>query len=291
MNYRHAYHAGNFADVLKHIVLVQCLLHLKKKDAPFRVIDTHAGTGRYKLDGPETARTGEWRDGIARVFESAPAAHARARAMLQPYLDLVAAENAGATPLALYPGSPRLSAALLRRGDALYANELHPEDYKRLAKTFDDDRQVKVMNLDGWTALKSLLPPHERRGLVLVDPPFEQPGELHRMTDGLGHALDRFKSGIYLLWYPIKDPKPVQRFRRGVAETARAAGVETVLDVELLLRAPRNPDLLNGCGLIVVNPPHTLQADLNTILPTLAGWFAAGPGAEASVYPLLSNAA
>jgi 23S rRNA (adenine2030-N6)-methyltransferase len=287
MNYRHAYHAGNFADVLKHIVLVHCLLHLKKKDAAFRVVDTHAGCGRYRLDATEAARTGEWRDGIGRVLANRALAPPRVRALLAPYLDVVTDGNGGPDGLTHYPGSPRIAQALLRRGDMLVANELHPDDFKRLARTFDDDRQVKVMNLDGWTALKSLLPPHERRGLVLVDPPFEQPGELLRLCEGLGHALDRFKTGIYLLWYPIKDPKTVQRFRRGITETAAAAGIETVLDIELLLRQPRNPDLLNGCGLIVVNPPFTLRPDLDALLPTLADWFAAGPGAEASVAPLL----
>jgi 23S rRNA (adenine2030-N6)-methyltransferase len=288
MNYRHAYHAGNFADVLKHIVLVQGLEHLKKKPAPFRVIDSHAGIGRYRLDAKETALTGEWRDGIARVLAEAPKAPATALRVLQPYLDVVAASNTGHEGLLVYPGSPQITASLLRRGDTLVANELHKDDSKRLAKNFEDDRQVKVMTLDGWTALKSLLPPHERRGLVLVDPPYEEPGELRRLTEALGHALDRFKSGLYLLWYPIKDPKHVQRFRRGIIETATAAGIETVLDLELLLRAPRNPDLLNGCGVIVVNPPFTLQADMAAILPLLAQWFAAGPGAAGTVHNLLS---
>ena len=270
MNYRHAYHAGNFADVLKHIVLTLCLTHLKRKDAPFRVIDTHAGAGRYRLDQNEAIVTGEWRSGIARIFgvDAQPLTPQQA-GLLEPYLTALAADNPDGV-LKVYPGSPALVQAALRAGDAFVANELHPEMSPALKQCLAGDKACKVSALDGYAALKALLPPKERRGLVLIDPPFEEPGEFVRMTEGLGEALKRFATGTYLLWYPIKDDKPVDRFRRGVRETAGAHGVEAPLMIELLLRPVRNRLLLNGCGLVVVNPPFTLETDLRRILPMLA---------------------
>ena len=286
MNYRHAYHAGNFADVLKHAVLALCLEHLKKKPSPFRVVDTHAGAGLYQLDARETEATGEWRDGIGRLFGATD----RVFGALKPYLDEVARVNGGAgSALTSYPGSPVLTAGLLRAGDTLIANELQPDDNKRLAKSFASDRQVKVMALDGWIALKSTLPPPEKRGLVLIDPPFEQPGEFQRLAEGLKNGLDRFRSGIYVLWYPIKDPKPVQRFQRTIAEVAGRAGIETALALDLLVRAPRHPEVLNGCGVLVINPPHTLERDIAPLGPALARLLQQGPGAELICRRLVLN--
>jgi 23S rRNA (adenine2030-N6)-methyltransferase len=291
MNYRHAYHAGNFADVLKHTVLVLCLAHLRKKDAPFRVIDTHAGPGSTDLTASEAEKTGEWRDGIGQVIGAgARPLPTQVAARMKPYLDLVTSENAGHMPvLKHYPGSPQLAVSLLRSGDTLYANEMHHEDNRRLAKLLASDRQVKVTALDGWTALKSLLPPAEKRGLVLIDPPFEEPNELIRLTTGLSEGLARFRSGIFLLWYPIKDPKPIQRFHRGIIEAAHHAKLESVMAAELYLRAPRHPDYLNGTGLIIANPPFTLKADLDVIMPELAARFSKGPGATHRVEDLLSQ--
>ncbi len=281
MNYRHAYHAGNFADVLKHAVLVLCLEHLKKKPASFRVIDTHAGVGTYRLDTRETASTGEWQDGIARLWQATQGGTKLNTpfAAFAPYLSEIARANGATQQLTQYPGSPSLIAGLLRAGDLLVANELHPDDNARLATAFAKDRHVKVMAMDGYTAVKSLLPPAEKRGLVLIDPPFEQPGEFQRMTDALRNGLARFKGGTYVLWYPIKDVKPVQRFQRAIAEVAGDAGVETVLALDLFVRAPRHPDFLNGCGLLVINPPHTLQTDLARAGPALATLLEQGPGA------------
>lgn len=269
MNYRHAYHAGNFADVLKHIVLMRCLVHLRRKEAPFRVIDTHAGAGRAHLDQAAASATGEWQSGIARLFgaDAAPLPPAVAD-LLAPYLEAIRAENPDGT-LKVYPGSPLLMRAMLRAGDALIANELHPEDATALRGLLGKDKACKVLAEDGYRILKAMLPPKERRGLILIDPPFEEPGELIRMTDALKEALARFQTGTYLLWYPIKDEKPVARFQRGVAEVCAAARVEPPASIELLLRVPRNPLILNGCGLIVVNAPHTIHAELQTILPEL----------------------
>lgn len=263
MNYRHAYHAGNFADVLKHLVLTLVVLHLKQKPTPFRVIDTHAGIGRYDLTGVEAGKTGEWRGGIGRLLEaplSAPVA-----STLGPYLEIVKGENAGDT-IATYPGSPLIARRLLRPQDTLVVNELHPDDHAQLQRLFARDEQVKVLHLDGWTALKSLLPPKERRGVVLVDPPFEEAGELQRLVTGLRDAHRRFATGTILLWYPIKGLRPVDTFHAAIA----GLGLEKILVVELFIQAPDDPDRLNGTGLVIVNPPFTLADQLRSVLPELS---------------------
>lgn len=278
MNYRHVYHAGNFADVLKHLVLTLTIERFKTKQTPFRIIDTHAGVGYYALNHGPAGKTGEWRLGIGRLLgKEAASLPAGARAVLAPYLDLIAAENTAAGPgeITRYPGSPLIARRLMRPGDALVANELHPDDRARLTELFARDAQVKILGLDGWTALKSLLPPKERRGVVLVDPPFEEPNELIRLTEGLGAALHRFETGTYLLWYPIKDQKLVARFHRAVTEVCR----RECFAVELLLRAPRHPEKLNGCGLVVVNPVWQLEEQLVSVLPVLAERLGQGDGA------------
>jgi 23S rRNA (adenine2030-N6)-methyltransferase len=262
MNYRHAYHAGNFADVLKHLVLMLVIEHMKLKPAPFRVIDTHAGVGLYDLNGTEAAKTGEWQGGIGRIF--ADPLPGEAGAVLAPYIELIRSENPGGT-LTFYPGSPLIARRLLRPQDILVANELHPADHMALSRLFAHDEQTKILNLDGWTALKSLLPPKERRGVVLIDPPFEEPGELERLVIGLEAALRRFATGTYLLWYPVKSLRPIDRFQSAVA----ALGVEKTLVVELFIQAPTDPDRLNGTGLVVINPPFTLADRLNAALPEL----------------------
>jgi 23S rRNA (adenine2030-N6)-methyltransferase len=279
MNYRHAYHAGNFADVLKHAVLSLVLVHMAKKEAPFRVIDTHAGIGMYDLAGEEAGKTGEWRGGIGRLLGAdARPLPAAAAGLLKPYLDAVEALNPDGAPRR-YPGSPCLALALMRASDRLVANELHPEDAATLRRTLARDRRAKVLELDGWLALKAQLPPKERRGVVLVDPPFEEAGELDRIATGLENARRRFSGGVYLLWYPIKDPRPVARFHQALAKVAPPES----LAVELLIRAPVDADRLNGCGLIVLNPPFTLEDDLGALLPVLAERLSDGPGAAGRI--------
>jgi 23S rRNA (adenine2030-N6)-methyltransferase len=273
MNYRHAYHAGNFADVLKHAVLAHLLLYLRRKDKAFFVLDTHAGAGRYDLDSDAARRTGEAAGGIGRLLaEAAPPA------ALGSYLEAVRAFNGGpAAPVRWYPGSPSLIRALMRPIDRLIAVEKHPEEVAALRGTFRGDKAVKVIELDGYLAFKAFLPPPERRGLVLVDPPFEEPGEFSRLADGLIAAHRRFASGLFVLWYPIKDPAESARFHGLLA----ARGLKRVLLVELLVRAPDSLTLLNGCGLVLVNPPHTLEAELAPLLPALARLLAQGSGASA----------
>jgi 23S rRNA (adenine2030-N6)-methyltransferase len=262
MNYRHIYHAGNFADVLKHAVLARIVTYLKGKDKAFRVIDTHAGIGLYDLASDEAQRTGEWRDGIGRLLNAD--LPAEAAALLDPYLATVRALNPD-DGVTLYPGSPKLTRDLMRRQDRLSAIELHPEDGERLQALFEGDHQTRIIRLDGWLALGAHVPPKEKRGLVLVDPPFEEPGEFDRLADGLARGLRRWRGGTYCLWYPLKHGAPTEAFHRRVA----ALGLEDVLGVELWVRSLRTPTGLNGSGLVIVNPPYTLEQEMGVLLPAL----------------------
>lgn len=263
MNYRHAYHAGNFADVMKHATLARIVEYLKQKDKAFRVIDTHAGLGVYDLSSAEAQKTGEWRGGIGRLLEAT--LPAGAQALLAPYLDAVrAADSEGG--MRRYPGSPAIVRHLLRPYDRLTAIELHPADAAALKARFAGDFQTRVIELDGWLALGAHLPPKEKRGLVLVDPPFEAEGEFGRLAEGLKKAWRRWPGGIYALWYPIKDRKAVEAFRRELA----GAGIPKILDLSLEVRAPSAEPRFDGSGLVVVNPPYPLEAEMRTLLPVLA---------------------
>ena len=267
MNYRHAYHAGNFADVLKHAVLARAILRLTAKEAAFRVIDTHAGIGLYDLGSIHAEMTGEWKAGIGTLFDATGplAIPLEVSELLRPFLEAVQQVNAKGT-FTRYPGSPTIARSLLRRQDRLVLSELHPQDAGRLAEEFRGDQNVKVHALDGWLALKAFLPPKERRGLILIDPPFEARDEFMRLYRGLADAFARFSTGTYLAWYPIKDPRQILEFHKAIVET----GVRKVLRVELLRRPPDDPEHLNGCGLLVFNPPWQLDADLAVILPFLS---------------------
>jgi 23S rRNA (adenine2030-N6)-methyltransferase len=261
MNYRHAYHAGNFADVFKHAVLCRVLVHLRAKPAAFRVIDTHAGAGLYDLTGPEASRSGEWRDGIARLLNAPPAPEIGA--LLAPYLDVITSFNVGGR-LTTYPGSPALTRAWLRSQDRLVACELEPKAAAALAHNLRGDRNVRVVAIDGWIALNAYLPPKERRGLVLIDPPFEQPGEFMRLFDRLAVAHRKWATGLYMLWYPIKERRESEAFAGRVARS----GMRKILRAELTI-APRE-DRLASAGLVLVNPPWTLERELSILLPALA---------------------
>jgi 23S rRNA (adenine2030-N6)-methyltransferase len=263
MNYRHAYHAGNFADVVKHAVLCRVLVHLRQKPAAFRVIDTHAGAGRYDLSGPEAGKTQEWRDGIERLRQAELGPPVRA--LLAPYLDAVEALNPDGR-LAAYPGSPALAQALLRPQDRLIACELEPGAAAALHGHLRGDARAKVIAIDGWTALAAYVPPKERRGLVLIDPPFEQPGEFSRLARGLAAAHRKWPTGIYLLWYPIKDAPEVTAFTRRLARL----GIAKMLRVELIVAPGDGDGGLRGSGLVIVNPPWLLHDELKLLLPALA---------------------
>jgi 23S rRNA (adenine2030-N6)-methyltransferase len=240
------------------------------------VIDTHAGIGLYDLTSTEAEKTGEWRDGIGRLIgPDAAALPPNVVEALGPYLDAVAGCNPEGA-LVRYPGSPLIARRLMRPGDVLIANELHPDDNAVLRQTLAREPDTKVLALDGWTALKSLLPPKERRGITLVDPPYEADGELERLVDAAVAAHRRFATGTLMLWYPIKGLQPIARLHRSIA--GRDLG--PVLTVELYLRTPEDDAQLNGCGLIVLNPPYTLDAKLAVIMPLLAERLARGAGAH-----------
>jgi 23S rRNA (adenine2030-N6)-methyltransferase len=263
VNYRHAFHAGNFADVLKHVVLTRLIEYLKRKDKAFRVIDTHAGSGLYDLGSDEASRTGEWTSGVGRLID-APLPKSVA-ALLEPYLGAVRALNAG-RELRYYPGSPMVARHLFRPQDRLSAVELHPEEAERLRALFAGDYQVRVIELDGWLALGAHLPPKEKRGLVLVDPPFEKEGEFGRLIDGLVKAHRRWPTGIYALWYPIKDLAAVRRFREALA----VAEIPKIVDVWQTVRGASPEPTLIGSGVVVVNPNFELEGEMKLILPALA---------------------
>ena len=266
MNYRHAYHAGSFADVVKHAVLCRIIAHLRQKPAAFRVIDTHAGAGVYDLTGPEAGKTCEWRTGIGRlVGEDAQPLPDQARALLAPYLDAVASFNLSGK-LTAYPGSAALLQTMLRRQDRMIACELEPQAAAALLRQLRGDPRAKALAIDGWTALGAYVPPKERRGLVLVDPPFEQPEEFARLVLGLETAHRKWPTGSYLLWYPIKDPAEVAALTRRLSRT----GIRKMLRVELIVPTASEDLGLRGSGLVVVNPPWTLHGELKVLLPALA---------------------
>lgn len=267
MNYRHAYHAGNFADVVKHVVLTRLLEYLKQKDKAFRVIDTHAGIGRYDLSSVEAQKTGEWQGGIGRLIDAS--FDARAAALLAPYLEAVRSLNPDGG-VKKYPGSPLVARQLLRKQDRLSAIELHPKDAAKLKAEFAGDFQTRVLELDGWLALGAHLPPKEKRGLVLIDPPFEEAGEFDRLVDGLVKAHRRWPGGIYALWYPIKDRKAIIAFRKALKQS----GIPKILDIEFEIRPPSDEPSLDGSGMVVVNPPFPLEGELRTLLPALHGLLA-----------------
>jgi len=267
MNYRHAFHAGNPADVMKHAALARILAYLGRKDAPFRVLDTHAGAGFYDLAGADAQRTLEADAGIEAVLAAADAGRLpeKAAPLLAPYLDAVRQMRAE-SGRRLYPGSPALALALARPQDRFLFCELNKDERAKLEKRLGADGRAKILPQDGWQALGAHLPPRERRGLVLVDPPFEEPGEFHRLAAGLGEAYRRFATGIFMLWYPIKDLRAVDGFRREIG----ALRLPKTLKVELDFAEVRRAGELSGSGLIIVNPPFTLADELRVVLTALA---------------------
>ncbi|MDX2275248.1 MAG: 23S rRNA (adenine(2030)-N(6))-methyltransferase RlmJ [Hyphomonadaceae bacterium] len=256
MNYRHAFHAGNHADVLKHVVLIYCLAHLRRKETPFAVLDTHAGVGLYDLAGEEAARSPEWRDGIEKLWgwNEAPAPVAA-------YLEAVAAFNADGA-LRTYPGSPALIARALRPQDRLAACELHPEDAAALKRRVGAAGHVQIHQRDGWAAMGALLPFPERRGLVLIDPAYEAGDEMERSVAALKTGLKRFAHGTFLWWRPLKDGRALDR---ADAELA-APG----LRADFWIDDPMRNTKLVGSSMYVINPPFGLEDALREALPALS---------------------
>ena len=266
MNYRHGFHAGNHADVLKHLVLLALLDALKKKDAPFFVLDTHAGRGRYDLRGDQASRTGEAAAGFVRLREAKPEGPPALRA----YLDAVAETAVGDADS--YPGSPLLVAHALRDQDRLAACELQPEEAAALKAVLAGDPRCHVHQRDGYAAVKALLPPREgdtrfARGLVLIDPPYEaQEGEYAAIVAALREGLARFPQGIFALWYPIKRRATLQPLMRKLA----ALPARSALAIELLVRPDDSPLRMNGSGMLILNPPWKLEAAVEPALRPLA---------------------
>jgi 23S rRNA (adenine2030-N6)-methyltransferase len=264
VNYCHAFHAGSFADVFKHAVLCRILHYLREKPAAFRVIDTHAGAGLYDLTSPEASRGGEWHDGIGRLM--AATLPEKITVLLAPYLEVIGALNERGK-LSVYPGSPALTRAWLRPQDRLIACEIEPLAASALARHLRADSRIKTIAIDGWTALSAYVPPPERRGLVLVDPPFEEDADFHRLSHMLGLAHRKWATGIFALWYPIKGRGEPD----ALAKRLRRLAVPKILRAELTVSPVSDPSRLNGSGLILVNPPWTLQAELSALLPALVG--------------------
>lgn len=271
MNYRHAFHAGSFSDVMKHAILARILIYLARKDAPFRFIDTHAGAGRYDLASAEATRSPEWREGVARLLKAAPPE--RVAALIEPYVRAIGPHDASGMPTS-YPGSPAIAQALMRTQDRIALSEAHPEEREKLIAALAHDGRLSIVGTDGYVALNAYLPPRERRGLVLIDPPFEAADELRSLEQALERAIRKWPTGIYVAWRPIREPAHDAHFLNNVG----ALGAPSILRLELdvgpgPVGAQRQRPLARA-GLLVVNPPHTLFEEARSLLPWFAGLFA-----------------
>lgn len=259
LSYRHAFHAGNHGDVLKHWVQVLCLEYLKQKDKPFFYIDTHAGAGSYSLSDAYARKTREADSGIGLIWRDA-----EAPPVLSSYLELIRSRNSG--KLNQYPGSPAISASLMRQDDRLRLIEMHTSDLSKLQQRFSKDRRVKVQEGDGFLLLKGLLPPATRRGLVLMDPSYEIKSDYSRVVAATRESLQRFASGVYLIWYPLINSVAAQRFN----EQLQKCGAGEWLDVQLRVSCPPQGHGMYGSGMFVINPPWTLRDRLEQGLPYLS---------------------
>jgi 23S rRNA (adenine2030-N6)-methyltransferase len=259
LSYRHGYHAGNFADVFKHVILIQLIQALRHKDKPFCVVDTHAGSGRYDLQTAAARKTEEFRHGIGLLWGGNGFSPA-----LESYLAIVRTVNEGGE-LRYYPGSPRIARALLRHGDRLIASELHNRDYPLLKSEFTGDRQVAVHHIDGYSAIKAFLPPRERRGLVLLDPCYERKDEFQHLLAGLALIHRRWPGGITAIWYPILERTVSLHFQKKLRDLA----IPSILCAELGLYPYDIPVGMRGCGMIIVNPPWQLDKILDPLLREL----------------------
>ncbi len=267
MNYRHAFHAGNFADVVKHAILARVLVYLKRKQAPFRFVDTHAGAGRYDLASDEARRSPEWRDGVGRLVKASPPKSVAD--LLAPYLQAIGPLGADGLP-ASYPGSPAIAQALLRSEDRLALCEAHPEEREKLISALGRDRRLSIVGTDGYVALNAYLPPKERRGLVLIDPPFESPDEPARVEQALARALRKWPAGVYLVWRPIREAAADAHVLNNVA----ALGAPNILRIEIDVGpgpvGAHGPRPLSRAGLLIVNPPHPLFEEGKALMSWLS---------------------
>jgi 23S rRNA (adenine2030-N6)-methyltransferase len=263
MNYRHAFHAGNFGDVLKHVVLMMLVEHLKKKPAPFLYLDTHAGGGMYDLSEAEAQRSGEYKTGIGRLLEM-PAA------VLPPevgaYVGLVRdCAGPGHSAITAYPGSPVVVSKLRRPTDRIVLAETHAKESQSLRAVLGRGRLISILDTDGYAALKAQLPPRENRGLVLIDPPYESDQEFDRVLAALELAYERWPTGMYCIWYPLTERAAPLRFRRSLERS----GIRRVLDATLSVLPEDAAVGMRGAGVVIVNPPWMLDERLAELLPDL----------------------
>lgn len=275
VNYRHAYHAGNHADVLKHIVVARLLTHLKKKEKGLLFLDAHGGIGVYDLQGVEAFKTGEWQGGIGKLESPFDGV---IEGLLAPYREMIAALNPRGA-LRYYPGSPELGLRLTRAQDRIVINELHPDDAKAARQRYGGDPRVAITAVDAETAIKAQLPPPERRGLILIDPPYEEKDEAERAITMLKQGLRRFTTGVFALWYPIK----ADRIDLQITKAAAALGIAGTLKVELRIRQAFEGGGLAGSGLAIVNTPWTMDDELRLIGPQLAQRLGLGGWGQSAV--------
>lgn len=260
MNYRHIYHAGSFVDVFKHLVLILLLESLVQKDKPYCYIETHAGTGLYDLQLSAAQKTQEYSTGITQLWSLNSALPDE----VKTYLEIIKSFNAKDS-LRYYPGSPKIAAHFLRAQDRMVLSELHPEDAVRLKNAFQHDKQVTVCHQDGYQALKALLPPKERRGLVLIDPAFEENNEIEKIDTTLQNALKKWETGIYAIWYPLKNKAMVKNLQKKLINL----NSKEILITEFSIYPEDVPVFLNGCGMAILNPPWQLDEKLKSLVPWL----------------------
>ncbi len=259
LSYRHSYHAGNFADVLKHIVQIAIIEYLKKKDKPFTVHDTHSGAGNYLIDSEHMQKTGEFHDGIEKLLD-----HRTEIGVIDQYVKLVKQLNP-VGKLREYPGSPRIAASLLREQDRLQCTELHSTDYELLSKLFTGNKQVRVEKMDAWQGIKAMLPPQHRRGMVLIDPSYELERDYRDMLPALKMAMERWATATYAIWYPVMDRNRTESFIRQFIK----AEIPNMLRVELCVRPDASGRGMTGSGMLVINPPYTLAQHMAQAMPLL----------------------
>lgn len=250
LSYRHSFHAGNHADVLKHIVLMLILENLKLKEKGFFYLDTHSGVGRYRLSSNESKKTGEYKEGIGRLWDQTDLPEDVAR-----YVKMIKKLNYGGKELRYYAGSPLIAAELLRPQDRALLTELHPSDYPILRNNFSDDKNVTVKCDNGFQQVKATLPPKERRGLVLIDPPYELKDDYDLVVKAIEEGYKRFATGTYAIWYPVVLRQQTKRIFKGL----EATGIRKILRIELAVRPDSDQRGMTASGMVVINPPWTLK--------------------------------
>lgn len=279
LSYRHMYHAGNFADVFKHALLARLVIAISAKDKPCCYLDTHAGIAHYDLTHAWAQKAREYENGIARIWKARDAPQA-----LEPYLRVVHALNPDGT-LRYYPGSPLIARRLLRPADRMVLTELNKVDCAELKSIFGREKRVAVQLMDAYQALKAYLPPAERRGLVLIDSPFDRAREFERIVKALKEAHARWPTGMYAIWYPMMEPAPMRDFIGAV----QRSGIRKVLQLEIVVRERDESGFIPGCGMLVVNPPWHFDDEAKPMLQWLASQLAVSGAGRSRVEWLVAE--